>query len=155
MINYYARGGLVKEYEILHELQKLMRSMKLEFQKDMFHPEITKQELELLMTIQRFSTKHGKVSASELADFYGVTIPAIMHKLARLENNNFIERRGDEIDKRIKYIFLTDETEQECMKIQQRRNELIKEYFTFLGVEDQKVLEHLILRSIQFLEAKK
>ncbi|MGL4950109.1 MAG: MarR family winged helix-turn-helix transcriptional regulator, partial [Anaeroplasmataceae bacterium] len=54
--------------------------------------------------------KEQSYTVSNLAIEFGVTLPAIMHKLSSLEEKGIIFRVEDNFDKRIKYIKITDES---------------------------------------------
>ncbi|MDE5714873.1 MAG: MarR family transcriptional regulator [Anaeroplasmataceae bacterium] len=115
---------------------------------------LTKIEFEILNHIFLLSQKNILVRATDLANDFHVSLPAILHKLDILEQKNYVFRRVDEQDKRIKYYDLTDITSKNYENLYQEYNKKMEDYFKSLGEEKEHLIRILDL-TIQFMEDEK
>lgn len=99
--------------------------------------------------------KHNKQStASTIADKYGITIPAVMHKLDSLVNNGYLERRVNDSDKRKKHYNLTDKAEIYLEENRKVIDKKISNLFDYLGEKDTEEIFRLMNKIIEMEEEK-
>ena len=113
--------------------------------------DITRMEFGILNCIYFTTLENQQVQASSLAKHFGVSIPAVMHKLDALESRGMIKKSTDSLDKRVKYYVLSDETRQKLEELfhnQKQRGEL---FFEALG-EEKEHLSRILDISLKFLE---
>ncbi len=115
-------------------------------------PDLSHQEIRLLVTIFVSSTRNEKISASYLAKTYGVTTAAIMHKLEILEDCGYIIRKQDEMDKRIKYIEISDKLKECTSDLKTYNDKNIENIVKVLGDEDSKTLIRILNKLIDSKE---
>ena len=89
---------------------------------------------------------HDKISASEIAAKYHVTIPAVMHKLDSLINDEYIIKTVDEVDKRKKYYTLTPKANMLLEDNKKIIDEKINNLFNYLGEKDKLELFRILNR---------
>ena len=94
---------------------------------------------------------HKNITASEIANKYHVTIPAVMHKLDSLINDDYVIKVVDEVDKRKKYYHLTPKAEMLLEDNKKIIDNKINNLFSYLGEEDKKELIR-ILNKIKDME---
>lgn len=114
--------------------------------------EITKIEYAILVYILRKKEIGEMVTASELAEEYHVSIPAIMHKLEILERDKYVKRTVYEKDKRIKHYAITERAINLCEGIRKEFDQRIVCYLDFLGKEDVAHLERLLDNTLKYME---
>lgn len=116
---------------------------------------ISPQEGKILMSIYFLRVKGENVTASSLSQQYGITIPAIMHKLTILENKGYIFRKEDKLDKRIKYIKLSDDVYHHCESIHTKKRKDLNDFLEYLGEEDSNNLISIIKKITNYIEINK
>ncbi|MGM9971730.1 MAG: MarR family winged helix-turn-helix transcriptional regulator [Anaeroplasmataceae bacterium] len=112
------------------------------------YPELSSQEIRILSTIILYNAREENISASVLAKAYGVTTAAIMHKLDTLEDKGYIYRISDELDKRKKYICLSEKMKQEAIELKETNDKNIEHMTKVLGEEDCKNLLRILNKLI-------
>lgn len=103
------------------------------------------QETLIMMEIE----KKGKLSASELADVFHVTIPAIMHRVDNMINEGYIIKTVDLKDKRTKYFDITDKAKEVLKKNKQEINEKVNNMIDHLTSDEKKELFRLLNKLIE------
>lgn len=131
------------EDEILKIMSKVQSIINPADNKKKF-PDLSQQEVRLLMSIFVIRNRGENVSAGSLAKEFGITIAAVMHKLDVLERKNYIIRKSDESDKRKKYIYLSGSLYDICNEYQRERQKKIKEIITKLGINDTQALIRIL-----------
>ena len=94
---------------------------------------------------------HDKITASEIAEKYHVTIPAVMHKLDSLICEEYVIKVVDDVDKRKKYYHLTPKANMLLEDNKKIIDDKIGNLFSYLGEEDKKELIR-ILKKIKEME---
>ena len=90
---------------------------------------------------------HKNITASEIANKYHVTIPAVMHKLDSLINDDYLIKVVDNVDKRKKYYHLTPKAEMLLDDNKKIIDNKINNLFSYLGEEDKKELIKFLLEN--------
>ena len=96
---------------------------------------------------------HGKITASEIANKYHVTIPAVMHKLDSLVKDEYLIKVVDEVDKRKKYYHLTPKANMLLEDNKKVIDVKINNLFDYLGSDKDELIR--ILRRISEMEGDK
>lgn len=89
---------------------------------------------------------HEKITASGIAEKYHVTIPAVMHKLDSLINDEYLIKVVDEKDKRKKYYHLTPKANMLLDDNKKIIDNKINNLFDYLGEDDTKELIRILTR---------
>ena len=89
---------------------------------------------------------HDKITASEIANKYHVTIPAVMHKLDSLISEEYLIKVVDEVDKRKKYYHLTPKANMLLDDNKKIIDNKINNLFDYLGENDTKELIRILTR---------
>ena len=89
---------------------------------------------------------HENITASAIAEKYHVTIPAVMHKLDSLINEEYIIKVVDEKDKRKKYYHLTPKANMLLDDNKQIIDNKINNLFNYLGEKDKNELIRILNR---------
>ena len=89
---------------------------------------------------------HDKITASEIANKYHVTIPAVMHKLDSLISEEYLIKVVDEVDKRKKYYHLTPKANMLLDDNKKIIDNKINSLFDYLGENDTKELMRILTR---------
>ena len=95
---------------------------------------------------------HERISASELANKYHVTIPAVMHKLDSLIEENYLIKVVDEKDKRKKYYSLTPKANMLLEDNKQIIDNKINNLFNYLGEKDKTELFRILTKIVEMEE---
>ena len=93
---------------------------------------------------------HDKITASEIASKYHVTIPAIMHKLDSLISDEYLIKVVDEFDKRKKYYHLTPKANMLLEDNKKVIDMKINNLFSYLGSDKDELIR--ILKRISEME---
>ena len=93
---------------------------------------------------------HENITASEIANKYHVTIPAVMHKLDSLINDEYLIKLVDEFDKRKKYYRLTPKAEMLLEDNKKIIDNKINNLFDYLGDDKDELIR--ILKRINEME---
>ena len=96
---------------------------------------------------------HDKITASEIANKYHVTIPAVMHKLDSLVKDEYLIKVVDEVDKRKKYYHLTPKANMLLEDNKKVIDVKINNLFDYLGSDKDELIR--ILRRISEMEGDK
>ena len=96
-------------------------------------------ELFLLLEIRC----HKNITASEIASKYHVTIPAVMHKLDSLINDDYLIKIVDEKDKRKKYFNLTPKANMLLEDNKKIIDDKINHLFDYLGSDKEELIRIL------------
>lgn len=96
-------------------------------------------ELFLLLEIRC----HKNITASEIASKYHVTIPAVMHKLDSLINDDYLIKIVDENDKRKKYFNLTPKANMLLEDNKKIIDDKINHLFDYLGSDKEELIRIL------------
>ena len=96
---------------------------------------------------------HDKITASEIANKYHVTIPAVMHKLDSLVKDEYLIKVVDEVDKRKKYYHLTPKANMLLEDNKKVIDVKINNLFDYLGSDKDELIR--ILRRISEMEGEK
>ena len=86
---------------------------------------------------------HENITASVIADKYHVTIPAVMHKLDSLINDEYLIKTVDEKDKRKKYYHLTPKANLLLADNKQIIDNKINNLFDYLGSDKEELIRIL------------
>ena len=86
---------------------------------------------------------HKFITASEIASKYHVTIPAVMHKLDSLINDDYLIKIVDEKDKRKKYIELTPKAVMLLDDNKKIIDDKINHLFDYLGSDKEELIRIL------------
>lgn len=93
---------------------------------------------------------HENITASEIAYKYHVTIPAVMHKLDSLINDEYLIKVVDEKDKRKKYYHLTPKANMLLDDNKKIIDTKINSLFDYLGSDKDELIR--ILKRIAEME---
>lgn len=93
---------------------------------------------------------HDRITASEIANKYHVTIPAVMHKLDSLISEEYLIKVVDEVDKRKKYYHLTPKANMLLEDNKKVIDMKINNLFSYLGSDKDELLR--ILKKISEME---
>ena len=93
---------------------------------------------------------HDKITASEIASKYHVTIPAVMHKLDSLISDEYLIKVVDEFDKRKKYYHLTPKANMLLEDNKKVIDMKINNLFSYLGSDKDELIR--ILKRISEME---
>ena len=93
---------------------------------------------------------HENITASEIANKYHVTIPAVMHKLDSLINDEYLIKVVDEKDKRKKYYHLTPKANMLLDDNKKIIDNKINSLFDYLGNDKDELIR--ILKRIKEME---
>ncbi|MBP5446192.1 MAG: winged helix-turn-helix transcriptional regulator [Acholeplasmatales bacterium] len=93
---------------------------------------------------------HKDLTASMIANKYHVTIPAVMHKLDSLVNDEYLIKTVDEKDKRKKYYHLTPKAEMLLDDNKKIIDNKINNLFDYLGSDKDELIR--ILNRINEME---
>ena len=93
---------------------------------------------------------HDKITASEIANKYHVTIPAVMHKLDSLISEEYLIKVVDEFDKRKKYYHLTPKANMLLEDNKKVIDMKINNLFSYLGSDKDELIR--ILKRISEME---
>lgn len=93
---------------------------------------------------------HDKITASEIASKYHVTIPAVMHKLDSLISDEYLIKVVDEFDKRKKYYHLTPKADMLLEDNKKVIDMKINNLFSYLGSDKDELIR--ILKRISEME---
>ena len=93
---------------------------------------------------------HDKITASEIASKYHVTIPAVMHKLDSLISDEYLIKVVDEFDKRKKYYHLTPKANMLLEDNKKVIDMKINNLFNYLGSDKDELIR--ILKRISEME---
>lgn len=93
---------------------------------------------------------HENITASEIANKYHVTIPAVMHKLDSLINDEYLIKVVDEKDKRKKYYYLTPKANMLLDDNKKIIDNKINNLFDYLGDDKDELIR--ILNRIKEME---
>ncbi len=94
---------------------------------------------------------HENITASQIADKYHVTIPAVMHKLDSLIEEDYLIKEVDTKDKRKKYYRLTPKANMLLDDNKLIIDNKINNLFNYLGEKDKHELLR-ILKKISEME---
>ena len=123
----FPRTGPERLFEALENLRRAWHG---------FHPakDINKSNLGLLTRMYQME-KNGKerFSVSELAEMAHNTLPAVSQKLRMLAEGGYLERLGDDKDRRICYIRLTERGRQSAAEGVCEFSQRMQEAFDELG----------------------
>ena len=86
---------------------------------------------------------HKNITASEIANKYHVTIPAVMHKLESLINDEYLIKIVDEKDKRKKYFNLTPKAYMLLEDNKKIIDDKINNLFDYLGRDKEELIRIL------------
>ena len=86
---------------------------------------------------------HENITASQIADKYHVTIPAVMHKLDSLINDDYLIKIVDENDKRKKYFNLTPKANMLLEDNKKIIDDKINHLFDYLGSDKEELIRIL------------
>lgn len=86
---------------------------------------------------------HDKITASEIANKYHVTIPAVMHKLDSLISDEYLIKVVDEVDKRKKYYHLTPKANMLLDDNKKIIDNKINNLFDYLGSDKDELIRIL------------
>ena len=86
---------------------------------------------------------HKFITASEIANKYHVTIPAVMHKLDSLINDDYLIKIVDEKDKRKKYFELTPKAVMLLDDNKKIIDDKINHLFDYLGSDKEELIRIL------------
>ncbi len=86
---------------------------------------------------------HENITASQIADKYHVTIPAVMHKLDSLINDDYLIKIVDENDKRKKYYRLTPKANMLLEDNKKIIDDKINHLFDYLGSDKEELIRIL------------
>lgn len=86
---------------------------------------------------------HKDLTASMIANKYHVTIPAVMHKLDSLVNDEYLIKTVDEKDKRKKYYHLTPKAEMLLDDNKKIIDNKINNLFNYLGSDKDELIRIL------------
>ena len=93
---------------------------------------------------------HENITASEIANKYHVTIPAVMHKLDSLINDEYLIKEVDSLDKRKKYYRLTPKANMLLDDNKKIIDNKINNLFDYLGSDKDELIR--ILKKINEME---
>lgn len=93
---------------------------------------------------------HENITASEIANKYHVTIPAVMHKLDSLINDEYLIKEVDNLDKRKKYYRLTPKANMLLEDNKKIIDNRINSLFDYLGSDKDELIR--ILKKISEME---
>lgn len=93
---------------------------------------------------------HENITASEIANKYHVTIPAVMHKLDSLVNDEYLVKEVDNVDKRKKYYRLTPKANMLLEDNKKIIDNRINHLFDYLGSDKDELIR--ILKKINEME---
>jgi DNA-binding MarR family transcriptional regulator len=105
-------------------------------------------ELDLSLTqlkaLCALETAGEERSVKALAEALGVSLPAMSRAIDGLYERGFVDRRGDETDRRVKRVRLTDEGRTVPRALNEARLSALDELTGSLGDEEAAALEHAL-----------
>lgn len=141
------------DQEISQQMRAIRNRFIMKTNKILLESGMTRIEFEILNYIYVACRNKEEVKASSLAKWFGVSIPAVMHKLDALEAKQLIERYTDPKDKRVKYYCLTKETKSSYEELFAKHEKRVAAYLEALGEERVHLIKILDI-TLQFLEEK-
>ncbi|RJG03181.1 MarR family winged helix-turn-helix transcriptional regulator [Noviherbaspirillum sedimenti] len=122
---------------LMHDVSRLRRTVFDEFMKPLG---VTRSQWWVLAYLSR---QDGMIQ-SDLADMLELGKAALGGLLDRLENTGLIERRPDELDRRVKRVYLTSEGTQTIKKMRVKSQEMSERMLEGLGLEDRHALADML-----------
>lgn len=115
------------------------------------HEEITTDQFTLL----QFIAQNPSVTATEIAQSFGVGRSAITALVNRLVQKNLLERKRNEKDRRIIYLSLTDRGKFVVMETEKQINQFLQDKLSHFDVEDTEKFLNLIEKLATLIENDK
>lgn len=108
--------GINKEtMKMIDSFKKLSESIKMMFDSNILHNiELSISELKLLETVDSYNKEDKLVNTSDLANSLNISKSAVSQCVSKLEKKGYLERKIDLKDKKIGYLYLTDECRIKC-----------------------------------------
>lgn len=101
--------------KMIDSFKKLSESIKMMFDSNIFNNMgLSISELKLLETIDACSKEEKLVNTSDLASSLKVSKSAISQSVSKLERKGYVKRKISLKDKKIGYLYLTDECKIKC-----------------------------------------
>lgn len=97
---------------------------------------------------------HGKkdVTVSELASKLSISLPAVSKMISILEERGLVKRYTDKIDRRNKYVYLTEKGNALCHQNETKLKDFMEEVVNRMGKEEMKQLTLLLKRMHTVME---
>ena len=108
-----------------------------------FSMHLTIQQLRVLLTLSFSGSIRGRASGSELSEALGVGLATVTGIVDRLAAQGLVERRDDPSDRRVRYVFLTEEGEHVTEGVIDAGMDRRKRFMRSLDVEELRSLETL------------
>jgi MarR family transcriptional regulator, transcriptional regulator for hemolysin len=131
--NYITDNDDMNESLMIHDIARLFKT---DFDRRVRELRLTRSQWLALVILRR----NNGISQSELADKLDVEPMTIVRTLERLEKAEWIERRRDAADRRIKRIYLTPRVQDVVVRMRSLGMEMRRD--TLLGIDEQ---EHQLL----------
>ncbi len=138
--------------------EKLMRSF-MQFHKAGWHEHsvagCTPSEIKVLFCVAK-GMKHNNaiITTSEISKLLQVTSPTVTQILKKLETNGFVERRADDIDRRVVRITLTEKGQGVAQQARAEFRASLDALIDYLGEEQSNQLADLLSRVSQYFSEK-
>ncbi len=138
--------------------EKLLRSF-MQFHKAGWHEHsvagCTPSELKVLFCVAK-GMKHNNsiITVSEISKILQVTSPTVTQILKKLESNDFVERRADEIDRRVVRISLTEKGLAVARQAREEFRASLDGLIDYLGEEQCIQLVDLLSKVVQYYHEK-
>lgn len=101
--------------KMIDSFKKLSESIKMMFDNNILHNiELSISELKLLETIDSYNSENKLVNTSDLANSLNISKSAVSQCVNKLEKKGYLERKINLKDKKIGYLYLTDECKIKC-----------------------------------------
>lgn len=138
--------------------ERLMRSF-MQFHKAGWHEHsvagCTPSEIKVLFCVAK-GTKHSNaiITVSEISKILQVTSPTVTQILKKLEANGFVERRADDVDRRVVRITLTEKGWDVAHQAREEFRASIEGLVDYLGEEQCNLLADNLSRVFQYYQEK-
>lgn len=139
--------------KMIDSFKNLSESIKKMFDSNIFaNIELSVSELKLLETIDANSKENKLVNTSDLANSLKVSKSAVSQSIAKLEKKGYIKRKISLKDKKIGYLYLTDECKIKCEEKRKVCENIIENVVDLLGEEKILKLSDLLNELSEVIE---
>ena len=132
-----------EEYEIGKQIQMLSRKIKRKMDETFFEYGITGGQAFMLKFIHEKSI-NGKVHAKDIENEFDMRRPTVTGILQLMEQNNFIKRRAEGKDARLKEIVITSKGMEIVKKIDLNVEQIEKDLVKDVSKEEMKTFLNII-----------
>lgn len=93
--------------------------------------------------------QNSRISQRELADLLAVREPAVARLVREMELQELLHRQGNDLDKRVRHLYLTDKGQSLCEEVMQVIEQFKSDTVKGISEEDLKTLKSCLARMVE------